>query len=277
MSVRRGLTLVEVIVVLTVIALLLTLLIPAIQRVREASLRTRSMNNLRQIGLATHSFGAARKNRLPSMDGNAQSPSSYPVLVTILPFLEQGGFDYMKHLAKTPMFLTLPMYISPADPSYDFEGPFKYYPLTSYIANAQVFHHSPNLQRTIPDGTSNTIAFAEHYAVCQGTLFSYEETTEKAGFSRRATFADGGRKLNPKGTSCNDFYPHPKKGPPVKIFQVAPPLNKCDPRLPQTPHPAGMLVSLADGSCRILAPDISNSTFWSAVTPAGGEVLRSDW
>jgi hypothetical protein len=47
--------------------------------------------------------------------------------------------------------------------------------------------------------------------------------------------------------------------------------------LPQTPHAGGMLVALGDGSVRSVAPSISQYTFWSAVTPAGGEVLGSDW
>jgi hypothetical protein len=45
----------------------------------------------------------------------------------------------------------------------------------------------------------------------------------------------------------------------------------------QTPHRIGMFVALLDGSVRRLAPGISPTTFWAAVTPAGGEVLGSDW
>ena len=45
----------------------------------------------------------------------------------------------------------------------------------------------------------------------------------------------------------------------------------------QTPHRIGMLVALVDGSVRQIAPGISPTTFWAAVTPAGGEVLGSDW
>jgi hypothetical protein len=60
-------------------------------------------------------------------------------------------------------------------------------------------------------------------------------------------------------------------------FQVAPPPGTCDSSLPQTPHPGGMLTALGDGSVRSVAPTISQFTFWSAVTPSGGEVLGADW
>lgn len=46
--------------------------------------------------------------------------------------------------------------------------------------------------------------------------------------------------------------------------------------LPQTPHSGGMLVALADGSIRIIAPNVANEVFWGMVTPDGGEVVSLD-
>jgi prepilin-type N-terminal cleavage/methylation domain-containing protein len=62
---RSGLTLVELLVVIGIIAVLLALLIPAIQQARELALRTQSMNNLKQIALATHLFADNHNERLP--------------------------------------------------------------------------------------------------------------------------------------------------------------------------------------------------------------------
>ena len=66
---------------------------------------------------------------------------------------------------------------------------------------------------------------------------------------------------------------------PGSIFQVQPTpfLGNCDPTRAATAHPGGILVGLADGSVRTLAPSMSGDTWWAAVTPTGGEVLGSDW
>ena len=66
---------------------------------------------------------------------------------------------------------------------------------------------------------------------------------------------------------------------PGSIFQPQPTpfLGNCDPTRASTPHAAGIQVGLADGSVRTLAPSISGTTWWAAVTPADGEVLGSDW
>jgi hypothetical protein len=60
-------------------------------------------------------------------------------------------------------------------------------------------------------------------------------------------------------------------------FQVRPSMDQCNPAIPQTPHRGGMLAGLGDGSVRTLAPGMSPTTFWAAVTPAAGETLGSDW
>jgi type II secretory pathway pseudopilin PulG len=279
MSPRRGLTHLELLVVAAIIGILIALLLPAVQRIREAAARTQSMNNLRQIAIATHHFASVHNGRLPSMDGNRSSANNkgYPTLVVILPYLEQGGFDFMKSLYDNQYDVVVPVYFSPSDPTRDPAGLHRYYPLTSYAVNAQVFHHDPSLTRTFRDGTSNTIAFAEHYSVCQNTLYSYPAREVEAGFSRRPTFADGGTNLTQDGLSCGDYYPDASGFYPSVTFQAAPPVTKCDPRLAQTPHSGGMLVALGDASVRVLAPSITPRTYWAAVTPSGHDFLGDDW
>lgn len=173
------------------------------------------------------------------------------------------------------------LFMSPADPTS--RAP-SFYPRSSYAANAQVFVGEPNIVTTFRDGTSNTITFAEHYSVCGGAEFCPGYPINNLGGERRATFADP-----PSFTDYGDFFPVTSGNPPVSsssnndpadmqiTFQVAPRMKDCNPFYAQTPHPSGMLIALADGSVRTLAPGVSPATYWALITPAGGETLGSDW
>jgi prepilin-type processing-associated H-X9-DG protein len=67
-------------------------------------------------------------------------------------------------------------------------------------------------------------------------------------------------------------------GPASKFqHQPTPYLGNCDPTRAATAHPGGMVVGMADGSVRTLSPNVSGTTWWSALTPSSGEVLGADW
>jgi prepilin-type N-terminal cleavage/methylation domain-containing protein len=279
---RAAFTLIELLVVIAIMATLLGLLIPAVLKVRDAALRLQSMNNLKQIILATHNFSTTNRDYLPTVDGFNWSTrtSQGSLFVSLMPYLEEQSIyrSFVSQFGANAIgsAFVIKLYISPADPSIRSQQG-----ISSYAPNALVFPSSGLRATGIADGASNTIAFAEHYSICGGTEFSWAEHLSfgvdggPIDTFRRASFAD---KL------MGDIYPVTKGIPPSSqaskpgfSFQVRPTAAECDPRVAQGPHDTGMLAALCDGSVRILPAGMSATTYWAAVTPAAGDPLGNDW
>ncbi len=86
---RRGFTLVELLVVIAIIGILAALLLPAVQKVREAANRTRCANNLKQLSLAMHNYHSVNRTLPEGMSPTGWAHGTWPVL--ILPYVEQDS------------------------------------------------------------------------------------------------------------------------------------------------------------------------------------------
>lgn len=105
---RRAFTLVELLVVIAIIGILIGMLLPAVQQVREAARRTDCLNNLRQVGLATHMFHDAyqafppsRVSAPPFATFAQQTEGAESWFVRLLPFLEQDALFELWDFSRT--------------------------------------------------------------------------------------------------------------------------------------------------------------------------------
>ncbi len=177
---RRGFTLIELLVVIAIIAVLIGLLLPAVQKVRESAARTQCQNNLHQMSLAMLSYHDANRGFPPAF----AKPSNYGWAVWILPFAEQNPVYQALNPTETTLSVnadtTIPlaMYVCPSDFASVINPFFSGYAKSNYAVSEQVSDGGSNISiLTIIDGTSNTFMIGERDTVHQvGAVWAGRDT-----------------------------------------------------------------------------------------------------
>ena len=312
---RRAFTLIELLVVIAIIAILIGLLLPAVQKVREAAARMACSNNLKQLGLGVQNYASSNQDSLPfisaGVNGVPQHPyHAAPIHFLLLPFIEQEG---LYKAGQTPivavhngmgysypwncpvpgnpskplvLYQTIKTFSCPSDVTMNSGIPSNRgadWAGTSYAANFSLFgpYHVGNADQAtakignIPDGSSNTMTFACSYG---GRTSDHGQLWAYPGWD----WAGDGRYMAVFGWGGLNTTRW-GAGPAGWGAWNQPPLfgvpqqQATDRTRVYAVHTNGCLVALADGSVRSVNSSISPQTWQTALMPNDGQVLGSDW
>jgi prepilin-type N-terminal cleavage/methylation domain-containing protein/prepilin-type processing-associated H-X9-DG protein len=275
---RGGFTLIELLVVIAIIAILIGLLLPAVQKVREAAARMKCTNNLKQFGLAMHNYHHTREAFPPgyisgvASDGSDTGPG-WSWAVHLLPDMEQDNLYRQINLTMpvgiaahaAPRITQLPLFRCPSDdaqPTFSTVSVIVEVSSSNYVGvfgsneiednpgagNGIFFRNSRIRFADITDGTSNTFAIGE-----RSSNLNYSTWTAAIpGADESQALVLG---------SCDHTPNHPAA-------------HKED---FASRHTGGVNFLFCDGSVRFIASTINPSTYYALATRGDGEVISGNY
>jgi prepilin-type N-terminal cleavage/methylation domain-containing protein/prepilin-type processing-associated H-X9-DG protein len=313
----RGFTLIELLVVIAIIAILVGLLLPAVQKVREAAARAQCQNNLKQLGIAVQNCSDTNQGKMPPAIGsypigpftgsrgpNVQQYSYAGMLFYLLPYIEQqnlynacqvaGTSAYDPEQGSLPLSLggvmqqAIKTYLCPSDPTAN-NGFSGWAAVGSYAYNGMLFQADwvgySRFPASISDGTSNTIFFTDVYA--GGTYNNSDQSLWWWDYNSFMTPSTANGDCGSLG-----YFANTVAGVTPFLPMITPSPNYCATTTISwgwggaasvcmcravSPHTGGINVGMGDGSVRLVAQGLSPATWLAAVTPQGGDLLGPDW
>jgi prepilin-type N-terminal cleavage/methylation domain-containing protein/prepilin-type processing-associated H-X9-DG protein len=308
---RSAFTLIELLVVIAIIAVLIALLLPAVQKVREAANRAKCQNNMKQLGLALHNYHDVNGAFPQGCQNRPYNPSylfqppreGWPPY--LLRFIEQdnvariysygtaNGWIDNSSTTASPTYVVLKIFLCPSDngPVQGFFPPWGYTSLGNYqpffggvdlgsaftATTSQRAAFGPNFGARIADiidGTSNTLLFGEYLRS------STADAQDQRGMLWQSDEPGGGHihtKFSPNATNPDVFYPTnwcinlPQRNLPCVTGSSS---GSDHTAASRSLHTGGVNCLFGDGSVRFMSQSVDVTMVWQPLaTIAGGDVV----